>query len=214
VSNAEWLVNSGPDKPFLSVHFFDNRRGLVVGAYGLIFATEDGGQSWRSLLGNVQNPMGLHLYDICVVGRDVYVVGEQGVVFRASNGSEQFEKIETPYEGSFFGMQSSVNGDLILFGLRGHVLRSSDRGESWAWVDMPQPVTFTAGTRLDNGALVLVNETGEVLLSTDDGAHFAPVSVERSSLFTDVLQAADGALISSGIRGTTRIELQDNSGNS
>ncbi|WP_226989159.1 YCF48-related protein [Desulfuromonas sp. TF] len=214
VRNAQWLVNSGPDKPFLSVHFFDSRRGLIVGAYGLIFATEDGGKSWRSLMGNVPNPMGLHLYDICIVGRDVYVVGEQGIVFRASDDWEQFEKIETPYKGSFFGMQSSLNGDLLLFGLRGHVLRSSDRGESWHWVDMPQPVTLTAGTRLGNGDLVLVNETGAVLRSTDDGKHFNPVSVENASLFTDVLQSADGALITSGIRGTTRIELQNNSGNS
>jgi photosystem II stability/assembly factor-like uncharacterized protein len=208
VIEAERLVESGPDKPFLAVHFFDFRRGLVVGAYGLIFITEDGGQSWRSLMGNVPNPMGLHLYDICVVGSDLYLVGEQGIVFRSSDGAEQFERIETPYEGSFFGMQSSAEGDLVLFGLRGNVLRSSDRGEHWDWVDMAQPVTLTAGTRLNNGDLVLVDETGGVLRKAGRGTPFAPVPVDQPSAFTAVLQAADGALITSGIRGITRIKLQ------
>lgn len=206
--DAEYLVKSGPDKPFLDVHFFDERRGLVVGAYGLIFATEDGGQSWRSLVGNVPNPMGMHLYDICEAGTDLYLIGEQGLVFRAGSGSEQFERIATPYDGSFFGMLTSANGDLILYGLRGNALRSSDGGQSWSWIEMAQPVTLTSGTRLENGGLVLVNETGEVLYSDDDGANFAPVPVTAPSLFTDVLQSAEGSIVTTGIRGTTRIELQ------
>lgn len=208
VREAEWLVKSGPDKPFLSIHFFDENRGLAVGAYGLIFSTEDGGQSWRSLQDNVPNPMRLHLYDICVVGNDIYLAGEQGVVFRSIDGLGEFERIDTPYKGSFFGMLSSVDGDLLLFGLRGHALRSSDRGENWDWVEIPQPVTLTAGTRLDNGELILVDETGEILRSTDNGAHFEPVPVAAPSSFTDVCQTADGALIASGVRGATRIELQ------
>lgn len=208
VREAERLVKNGADKPFLALHFFDERHGLIVGAYGLIYTTEDGGESWRSLIGNVPNVMGLHLYDICVVGSDTYLVGEQGMLFRANAGSEQFERIETPYEGSFFGMLSSVEGDLVLFGLRGNVLRSSDRGLHWDAIEMAQPVTLSAGTRLDNGDLILVDETGGVLRSVDRGAHFVSVKVAHPTAFTAVLQATDGALITSGLRGATRIELQ------
>jgi hypothetical protein len=36
---AEGLVQDGPDKPFLGLHFADAKRGWVVGAYGLALAT-------------------------------------------------------------------------------------------------------------------------------------------------------------------------------
>ena len=50
--NAAWLERSenfnkdGADKPFLAVHFSDPKHGLAVGAYGLAFATGDGGVKW------------------------------------------------------------------------------------------------------------------------------------------------------------------------
>lgn len=208
VREAERLIKDGPDKPFLDVHFFDEQRGLVVGAYGLIFVTEDAGQTWQSLIGNVPNRMGMHLYDIHVQGSDVYLVGEQGSLFRTHTVREPFVRLETPYEGTFFGMLSSTGGDLILFGLRGNILRSSDRGGHWTSIETKQPVTLTAGTRLANGDLILVDETGQVLRSSDDGEHFVLVSVAQPSAFTDVTQSRDGALITSGIRGISRVELQ------
>jgi photosystem II stability/assembly factor-like uncharacterized protein len=38
----------GPDKPFLDVWFADERTGYAVGAYNLVFRTEDGGATWTS----------------------------------------------------------------------------------------------------------------------------------------------------------------------
>lgn len=208
VREGERMVASGADKPFLALHFFDEQRGLVVGAYGLIFATTDGGETWKSLIGNVPNRMGKHLYDICVAGDDIYLIGEQGLVVRTDKKMEHFETIETPYEGSFFGMLSSQSGDLVLFGLRGHVFRSSDRGEHWAAIQLPQPITLTSGTRLDNGALVLADEAGDVYLSTDQGEHFNQIPVENPSTITDVLQVSDGVLMASGLRGIKSIKLE------
>jgi AraC family transcriptional regulator len=43
VRNAELLVSDGADKPFLDLYFKNDREGLGVGAYGLIFQTIDGG---------------------------------------------------------------------------------------------------------------------------------------------------------------------------
>jgi photosystem II stability/assembly factor-like uncharacterized protein len=44
-------VAEGADKPWLDVHFWSPRRVLVVGAYGNILRTQDGGRSWESLRG-------------------------------------------------------------------------------------------------------------------------------------------------------------------
>src|SRR5690554_3559815 len=37
------------EQPLLDVHFFDARRGLATGAYGLIMHTEDGGTTWQAV---------------------------------------------------------------------------------------------------------------------------------------------------------------------
>lgn len=207
VREAELLVESGPDKPFLNVYFFNENNGLIVGAYGLIFITEDAGKSWRSLMGSVPNYMGMHLYDIHHAGDYIYLTGEQGVLFRSGDEGGGFEQRETPYGGSFFGMQSSIKGDLVLFGLRGNVLRSTDEGEHWEFIELTHPVTLTAGARLKNGDLVLVDETGQVLLSRDRGLNFLSLPVTQASAFTDVVEVAEGVLIISGVRGLTRIEI-------
>jgi photosystem II stability/assembly factor-like uncharacterized protein len=41
------LVRTGQPLPLNAVHFFDEKRGWAVGEYGVILATEDGGQNWK-----------------------------------------------------------------------------------------------------------------------------------------------------------------------
>ena len=45
--DAQRMVEEGADKPFLDVYFFDEQNGLVVGAYGLIFANAEGGKIFQ-----------------------------------------------------------------------------------------------------------------------------------------------------------------------
>jgi photosystem II stability/assembly factor-like uncharacterized protein len=44
--DAERLVADGADKPLLDVCLLPHNRILAVGAYGLAFASEDGGRTW------------------------------------------------------------------------------------------------------------------------------------------------------------------------
>lgn len=200
--DAERLVAEGADKPFLDVQFVDARRGFIVGAYGLIFTTVDGGKSWQSLKGRLDNPKGRHLYALDVAGSDIVVAGEQGALYRSRDGGETFFEVKTPYVGSYFGALRA-NG-LLVFGLRGNAYRSVDDGASWQKVDLGLPVTVTAGARLTDGALVLVDETGRLLQSRDGGQSFAATPVHQPSPFTGIVQAADGSLVFSGARGITR----------
>lgn len=203
--DAEQLVADGPDKPLLDLHFADEQHGLVVGAYGLIFATADGGKTWQSLKGRLDNPKGKHLYSVQGSGAQLYVAGEQGALYRSGDGGKSFIEVKTPYVGTYFGTLTAPGGELIVYGLRGNAFRSADQGASWHKVDLGLPVTITAATRLADGALVLVDETGRVLRSRDGGLNFAAIPVPQPSPFTGVAQAADGGLIVSGARGMTRL---------
>src|SRR3989442_9501349 len=118
---AQQLVDDGPNKPLLALHFFDGKRGIVVGAYGLIFATVDGGTTWQSWLDRVDNPNGLHFYAIGADGDTVYLAGEQGLFARSADGGKSFARLATPYRGTYFALAAWPEGDLVLAGLRGNV---------------------------------------------------------------------------------------------
>lgn len=205
LADAERQLKDGPDKPFLDVYFSNEKNGLVVGAYGLIFATDDGGKTWHSLKQRVDNPRGRHLYGIHAIGTKVHVVGEQGALYRSVDGGGSFSEIRTPYVGTYFGALTALQGEIIVYGLRGNAFRSSDDGVSWQKVDLGLPVTLTAGVRLADGVLALADETGRVLQSRDGGQSFKVVPVPQPSPFTGIIQAADGSLVLSGARGMTRL---------
>jgi photosystem II stability/assembly factor-like uncharacterized protein len=205
VADADRLVADGPDKPFLDVHFFDNDNGLIVGAFGLILSTRNGGKTWQPGLDRIDNTKGKHLYSIHVAGSDVYLAGEQGAVFRSRDGGKTFSELRTPYSGTYFGILTAAPKVAIAFGLRGNAYWSGDEGASWQKTATGTPSTITAGLLLADGSLVLVDEGGRVLRSRDGGRGFKPLRTSQHSSFTGVVQSSDGGLILSGVRGITKI---------
>lgn len=195
---AQLLVDDGPDKPFLTLHFSDTRNGIIAGAYGLALETRDGGKSWMSLMGGVPNDWGAHIYDITKKDDELYLVGEQGLFLRSLNGGATFEKITTSYEGSFFTVGLLPNGSLVLAGLRGTVLLSRDQGSSFQMLDNPVPISLTA-TVTDGKRLLLVNQAGGVLEVFADG-RLRPLMNAKSSL-TDAVFSTVGRLVGVGFSG-------------
>lgn len=199
-AQAQQLVDDGPDKPFLDLWFQDARHGLVVGAYGLAFTTEDGGASWQPIRTHLDNPQGLHLYSIIAAGKDIFVGGEQGILLRSSDLGQTFEALAPPYEGTIFGLQATANG-VLAFGLRGKAYASTDRGDSWQRLDTLQPVTLTSALALADGSVLLTDESGRVLKL---GADLRTLTLQQSSpagYLTGLVEAANGQLITSSARG-------------
>lgn len=206
VRDARRMVEDGPDKPFLGAAFVDERRGFVVGAYGLALMTEDGGGSWRSIMARVPNKRGNHLYQVRVRDQRVLLVGEQGVIFVSEDGGERFEALDVPYEGTFFGLLALDEQTLLAHGLRGNMWRTEDAGKDWVRIDNDQDVTVTAGSVLADGRVLLGDESGRLLLSADHGSSFVALSAHAPGSITGLAQAADGSVIISSVRGPARIE--------
>jgi len=203
--DAKGLVDDGADKPFLDAFFFDPQRGFVIGAYGLAFTTGDGGKTWSSLVGQIDNPKSRHLYNVVAVDQSLLITGEQGTLLRSTDGGQHFAAVTISYPGTLFGAVVAQDGTLLVFGLRGNAFRSTDLGKSWTKVDFGLPVTLTAGLRLRDGRLAVVDETGRLLLSSDNGASFASQSVPKMNAATGLVEAADGALVVATQRGAVRI---------
>lgn len=205
IADARRLVEEGPDKPFFDLQFTDERRGTIVGAYNLVLHTDDGGASWQSWSDRVPNPRGLHLYGIRASGDALYLVGEQGLLLRSTDGGAAFATLASPYKGSYFGLVAAGSGEVVLFGLRGSAYRSGDRGATWEKSETGIPVSISAGVELSDGALVLVSQTGDVLTSRDQGRSFQHQPAAEPILVAGLTQAADAALVFASLRGPKRL---------
>ena len=201
IAFAEQLQSDGPDKPFLDLYFQDERNGFIVGAYNLIFRTEDGGKSWQPWLDHTDNPGALHLYGIQAVGRNLYIVGEQGLLLRSEDGGQSFRALPALYEGSYFGLLPLNGDELIAYGLRGNVFKSESHGNTWKKIDTGIPVSITAAARLRDGLIILTTQSSDILASRDNGRTFQHLSIKDPFPFTDVTQAANGNIVLVGRNG-------------
>ena len=207
---AELLVKDGPDKPFLKIYFSDENTGFIIGAYNLIFRTDDGGDTWKPWQDRLKNVDSLHLYGMSAKGNDIYLAGERGFFLRSSDKGQTFHAIATPYQGTYFGCITVSDGAVLVYGLKGNAYLSKNRGVTWQ-VIKTVPTSITSGIQLRDGGVVLITEGGEVLLSKDMGCAFQPIKIDHPSPFTDVIETEDGNLLLVGVLGVTRIPGQRNS---
>lgn len=208
MAEAEQLVADGADKPLMDLLIHDNGSVLVIGAYGLAALTQDDGASWQDWHSRIPNSKGAHLYAACRVGQAIYLVGEQGMIFRSTDNAQNFSAVSVPYNGSFFGATEAGEGGLLVFGLRGNALLSKDDGATWRKVSLPTAATLTTGAKLQDGSTVLASQAGNVLRTTDAATSFEALQVSTPVPFVGLTQAADGTIVLAGVRGATRISLK------
>ena len=201
---AEALVAQGADKPFLDVWFENAQSGYAVGAFNLIFRTEDGGNSWTPLMDRTDNPGALHLYAIRPAGDSLYVVGEQGLVLKHDPATRRFTAVQLPYQGTLFGVTGN-RSSVLVYGLRGNAFRSVDGGASWTKVDTGVRVSLSAGLTRNDGSMVLVSQAGQVLHSKDNGESFKPVATTSIAPTFTAAAWSDGQVALAGLGGV-RIE--------
>jgi photosystem II stability/assembly factor-like uncharacterized protein len=197
---------SGPSLPLLDVWFEDSQRGYAVGSYGMFIGTVDGGKTWEPWLHRIDNPQGLNLNAVHGIGGEMFIAGEQGLVYKLDRAKGYFRKSASGYAGSFFGIAGDPAGDSILaFGLRGVVYRSIDHGVSWKAQPSPADSTVTGGA-FSPGVpdFVLVTEVGEVFTTDAAASGYQRVAVERPMPLTGVLPLDRGNLLLVGQEGVRR----------
>ena len=198
-------ANDGSENPLLALHFFSEQTGIVAGAYGAIFRTEDGGAHWTSLMSQLGDHNDRHIYDIRDVNGVLFLIGEQGDMFKSGDMGRTYAKVVSPSRGSYFGSVASGTS-LIVFGLKGSIDLTENLGQTWVSVKQ-NDTSVTAGIRLSNGAIILGNEAGQIFRSTDNGKSFDLVAVRNPAPFADLVEASDGAIIQCGLRGVSRLEF-------
>ncbi len=193
----------GDERPVFDLWFRDGLHGYAVGAYGLFLETVDGGDTWSTRRISEDD---FHLNRLVPAGGErLYLAAEAGMVYRSEDAGQSWVALDSPYEGSYFGILWLGGDTLLLYGLRGHLFRSEDGGESWQTLASGTEASLTDGLALADGRVVLVGLGGTLLVSDDGGRSFSPRNREDRKGIAALVQAPDGGLVILGEAGAQRV---------
>ena len=166
-----------------SVLYASEDNITAVGSYGLYLESKDGGKTWGNRevtsLSDVYDGFS-HFYDLERLNDNTwYIAGEKFIAEAKEDGDESskgmiavtkdagktWEKVNSPYEGSFFGI-TVKNSDIYVYGLRGNLFHSINEGDTWQRIGLNNEAGLHDMIVLEDGKLVLVG-TGGVLVTKD-----------------------------------------------
>lgn len=190
------------ETPFMTVLFETKMHGFAMGAFSKFVETKDGGETWkeRSLSEGLLDDYHLNGAFETKSGA-IFIAAEFGVVYRSTDDGASFDRIQTPYEGSFWGGLPLDDGSVMVFGMRGNAYRTTDNGETWKKVDTGTDKSIAGGVQLDKDHVVLTGLQGYVGYSTDGGLNFKEVTRADRLGYSAVVKGADGQIVVFGEPG-------------
>lgn len=192
--------------PFLDVWFADENEGFLVGGFGLLLRTRDGGKSWEPWMERSENERHLHLYAMAGRGEHRFIAGEQGLLLRWDVGAQRFTKVQTPYAGTFFGVDATAQR-IVAYGLRGNAYLSSDGGARWEKIDTGVDASLVALVPLADTRFLLVSQDGQVLVVAPGNLKAVPQQVPFTTEVFGAAIVGSGGLALAQLNGVRVVEL-------
>ena len=212
-------------RPLLDVWCGAGGHAIAVGAYATQLTSDDAGAHWSERKFAPQPPAapgtkataadpddsnagGFHLNRIVAASASrLYIAGEAGHLYRSDDAGLTWRQLNSPYEGSFFGVLP-MNGDVLLaFGLRGSLYRSENAGVSWRKLASGTLAMLDGATRLGEAGVVIVGLGGVLLSSKDGGSSYALEQQADHADLSAVLALGDERLLTVGVAGAKKIPL-------
>lgn len=199
--DADTTLDKSPARHFMDVWFKNETRGLAVGAYGLIFETDDGGATWQSVFDRLDNIDGFHYYGIARAGGALFMAGEAGMLFRSDDEGQTWTRLESPYFGSFFGIMANPDGSTVIaYGMEGRAYESLDLGETWTHINIDNQCSYSAGTVLSDGSIILSGTSGSVFFSPGSSRPFEKLDTQNPET-TAMVRLESGKLLLTSLNG-------------
>ncbi len=208
VGEMQFAIEQGADKPFFKVHFENATDGIAVGAYGIFFATTDGGNTWTPRMEALDVFQYVHLFDIEKHDGNYVFAGEIGNLFMFDEETGDYVPREYPYDGSIFTVVATSERGFFAGGLQGTAFYSADGGESWISSEKPRSGAINDSIILSDGRLLIVSDEGKVMVSEDGGASFSLLKLDFKGRIGSVIESRPGEVLVSGPYGVRSLKIE------
>jgi photosystem II stability/assembly factor-like uncharacterized protein len=198
-------TDAGADS-FLGLTVVGPGTVLAYGAFGLMLRSDDAGLTWKRHQ-VVDRDFDRHINRVIASNDMLLLVGESGALAKSIDGGVTWTRMESPYEGSFFGASVTPGGAILIFGMRGNVYRSADQGVTWSKIDVPTKLPFFGAANLRDKRIVLTAGHGWLGVSEDDGRSFRLRRIAPGSV-AGAFERSDGALVTYGEQGIHTVQAR------
>ncbi|MNJ24072.1 Ycf48-like protein precursor [compost metagenome] len=189
-------ADAGPSRPLLDVWFRSAREGWVVGAYGTVLHTTDGGNTWAYVPG-LDNPDRLHLNAVLgLANGDLLIAGEGGKLYRRSAGQWQ-SQVLTP--ASLYNLVQLRDGQVLAMGFGGALFSSLDAGQHWRPILLPTATSLYNAAQLPDNSVLFTGQAG--LVHSTDMQHLQVLQPRNKAVWLSAALLPDGSLALVGNRG-------------
>jgi photosystem II stability/assembly factor-like uncharacterized protein len=157
----------------------DEHTGWVVGAFGAIFKTHDGGKTWETQ----PTPTLDYLFSVDFASPTKgVVVGKAGTILTTDDGGKTWTKRQSPIAKNLFSVVYASPTHVWAVGDWGAVLESSDGGTTWSDRSLTDDVVLTSQAWPDEQTGYIAGEFGTVEKTSDGGKTFAklPTGTEKT----------------------------------
>jgi len=136
--NLDWrsimprtLVERNMVYPVLNdIFFLGEDHGWIVGDFGLVLYTSDGGKQWELLRAGLCAPLFSVFFKDPLEG---WAVGQNGLLIHTSDGGKTWSEVSIPVKLSLFKIRMA-EGNGVIVGDFATVLLSNDNGKTWGRV--------------------------------------------------------------------------------
>ncbi len=153
----------------------DEKNVWIVGGYGQIYNTSDGGDTWNSQESGVDT---LLIDGVFMNSQKGWVVGIEGVILHTRNGGSTWQRQDTGTDRHLFSISFIDENRGWAVGEWNTILRTEDGGKTWERMTEQEDKILNHVVFIDDMKGWAVGEAGIIINSVDGGVTWTEVIPE------------------------------------
>ena len=152
------------------VEVIDNSTFWIVGNFGKILKTVDGGKNFL----RQESPVYLDLQDIDAWNKDqAVIVGDEGVILITKDGGNNWHQVpdvpKSEFVNKLFRVLTLEKGRAFAVGAMGMILLTENYGKNWERISEKQDLAWNDITFVDVNTGWVAGEFGSIMKTSDGG---------------------------------------------